>query len=391
MKELLRQTVIFALIALVPSHAYEALAHTSNAANAGNHSSNLEALKSFEQSSSSEQAKPLPAAARWRGLIGEYGPDNGILYILEKDERLSALFKGAEVEPLEEVSKNVFKFPGQGTRAGQRLVFTREAKGRATKVEIEGAVFTRRKVGPEGGANQLRVNPLRPVSELMKEALAAQPPKESGDFRGPDLVELTKLDPTIKLEIRYATTNNLFGTVFYSEPRAFMQRPAAEAVVRVNRKLRQMGYGLLVHDSYRPWYVTKVFWDATPDDKKLFVADPSKGSRHNRGCAVDLTLYDLKTGKPVEMVSTYDETTDRAAPDYPGGTSLQRWHRNFLRTAMESEGFTVYEAEWWHYDYKDWQKYPIGNLPFDQIGINRKLSLNKKPLPRAHIASARDA
>jgi len=72
------------------------------------------------------------------------------------------------------------------------------------------------------------------------------------------------------------------------------------------------------------------------------------------------------------MVSTYDETTGRAYADYPGGTSLQRWYRNLLRTAMESEGFTVYEAEWWHFDYKDWQKYPIGNLPFDQIGINRK-------------------
>jgi serine beta-lactamase-like protein LACTB len=129
-----------------------------------------------------------------------------------------------------------------------------------------------------------------------------------------------------------------------------------------------MGYGLLVHDAYRPWYVTKVFWDATPDDKKKFVADPAKGSRHNRGCAVDLTLYDLKTGKPVEMVSTYDETTDRAYPDYPGGTSLQRWHRDLLRAAMEAEGFTVFEAEWWHFDYKDWQKYRIGNVPFDRIG-----------------------
>ncbi len=227
----------------------------------------------------------------------------------------------------------------------------------------------RRQVGPEDGATQLHVNPLRPVTELMREALAAEPPNEVGEFRAPDFIELTKLDPKIKLEIRYATTNNLFGTVFYSEARAFMQRPAAEAIVRVTRKLRQMGFGLLVHDAYRPWYVTKVFWDATPDDKKLFVADPSKGSRHNRGCAVDLTLYDLKTGKPVEMVSTYDETTDRAHPDYPGGTSLQRWHRKLLRTAMESEGFTVYEAEWWHFDYKDWQKYRIGNVRFDRIGI----------------------
>jgi D-alanyl-D-alanine dipeptidase len=212
---------------------------------------------------------------------------------------------------------------------------------------------------------------LRPVPDLIKEALAAQPPSETGDFLPTDLVELKKLDPTIKLDIRYATTNNLFDTVFYSEPRAFMQRAPAEALVRINRKLKALGYGLLVHDGYRPWYVTKVFWDATPDDKKLFVADPSKGSRHNRGAAVDLTLYDLKTGKPLEMVSTYDETTDRANPNYPGGTSLQRWHRNLLRSAMEADGFTVFEAEWWHFDYKDWQKYRIGNQRFDQIGTNK--------------------
>jgi D-alanyl-D-alanine dipeptidase len=201
----------------------------------------------------------------------------------------------------------------------------------------------------------------------MKEARAAQPPPEDGEFRRTDLVELTKLDPTIKLEIRYATTNNFLGTVFYSQPRAFMQRPAAESLIRANTKLKGLGYGLLIHDAYRPWYVTKVFWDATPDDKKVFVADPSKGSRHNRGCAVDLTLYDLKTGKPIEMVSTYDETTARAYPDYPGGTSLQRWHRALLRAAMEAEGFTVYEAEWWHFDYQDWRKYLIGNLTFEQI------------------------
>src|SRR5262249_44929073 len=160
-----------------------------------------------------------------------------------------------------------------------------------------------------------------------KEALSTQPPKEAGEFRKPDLVELTRLDPTIKLEIRYASTNNFLGSVLYAEPRAFLQRPAAEALLRVHKKLKAQGYGLLIHDAYRPWYVTRVFWDATPEDKKVFVADPSKGSRHNRGAAVDLTLYYLKTGEPVEMVGTYDETTDRSYPDYPGGTSLERWHR----------------------------------------------------------------
>jgi D-alanyl-D-alanine dipeptidase len=343
---------------------------TSNAAGHGDHFANLPSPRPSTQSSEPRQAKPLSAPARWRGLIGEFGPDGDILYILEKDGRLCALFKRVELAPLEEVSKNIFKFPEHGPREGQRLVFKRHANGQATQVEVENVAFKRRQVGPEEGAMQLRVKPLRPIPQLLKEARAAQPPKESGDFRAPDLVELRRLDPTIKLDVRYATTNNLFGTVFYSEARAFMQRPAAEALVRVNRNLRQMGYGLLIHDAYRPWYVTRVFWDATPAEKKLFVADPSKGSRHNRGAAVDLTLYDLKAGKPVEMVSTYDETTDRAYPDYPGGTSLQRWHRNLLRAAMEAEGFTVYEAEWWHFDYKDWQKYPIMNVPFDKVIIS---------------------
>lgn len=324
----------------------------------------LAKVSSYPDSQESLDPKPLPAPARWRGLIGEYGTDDNVLIILEKDGRLATQFKRAQTEILVEVSKNVFRLASQNE--SRQVVFTRDAHGRATQVVIDATTFKRRQIEPESG-NQLRINPVRSVSELMKEALAAQPPKETGDFRDADLVELTKLDPTIRLEIRYATTNNFLGTKFYSQPRAFMQRPAAEAVARANQKLKAYGYGLLIHDAYRPWYVTKVFWDATPDDKKVFVADPAKGSRHNRGCAVDLTLYDLKTKRPVEMVSTYDETTARAYPDYPGGTSQQRWHRKLLRAVMEAEGFTVYSAEWWHFDYKDWQKYRIGNVRFEEI------------------------
>ena len=312
--------------------------------------------------------KPAPAPEKLRGLIGEYGADYDTLYIFERGGKLWTLIEQFEFDPLEQVSDDVFNFPKRGFYDGEQLVFKRDKSGRATEVIAANVAFKRRQVGPEDGAAQLRIVPVRAVSELLKEALPATPPKETGDFRPTDLVELTALDPSIKLDVRYAGTNNFLGSVFYSQARAFMQRPAAEAVARVNQKLHKQGYGLLVHDAYRPWYVTKVFWDATPDDKKLFVADPSQGSRHNRGAAVDLTLYDLKTGKPVEMVSTYDETTDRAYPDYPGGTSLQRWHRKLLRDAMESEGFTVYEAEWWHFDYKDWKKYRIGNVRFEEIG-----------------------
>ena len=198
-------------------------------------------------------------------------------------------------------------------------------------------------------------------------AAAQEMPKEKGDFLEPDLVELVKLDSTIKLDIRYATSNNFLGRPVYKEGRAFLQRPAAEALTRANRRLREKGYGLLVFDGYRPWSVTKMFWDSTPQDKKRFVADPSQGSRHNRGCAVDLTLYDPRSGREVEMPSGYDEMTGRAYPNYSGGTEEQRRRRETLREAMESEGFTVYEFEWWHFDYKDWKRYPILDIGFDQI------------------------
>ena len=169
------------------------------------------------------------------------------------------------------------------------------------------------------------------------------------------------------LDIRYATTNNFLSTPFYSSARAFLQRPAAEALVRVHKKLSEQDYGLLIHDGYRPWSVTKLFWDLTPADKKQFVADPSKGSRHNRGCAVDLTLYDLKTGREVSMPGEFDEMSERSHISYAGGAPEQRRLRDTLRAAMEAEGFAVYEPEWWHYDYKDWKQYPILNLSFSEI------------------------
>jgi D-alanyl-D-alanine dipeptidase len=198
-------------------------------------------------------------------------------------------------------------------------------------------------------------------------AFSQGPPKETGPFRDTDLVELVKLDPTIKLDIRYATKNNFLGKPVYKQARAFLQRPAAEALMRVNQKLRGQGFGLVVFDGYRPWTVTKAFWDATPEDRKIFVADPAKGSRHNRGCAVDLSMFELATGKTVQMPSEYDEMTERSHINYECGSPEAKHFRTILKSAMESEGFVVYEPEWWHYDYKDWKEYPIGNVLFGQI------------------------
>jgi D-alanyl-D-alanine dipeptidase len=269
--------------------------------------------------------------------------------------------------PLAERNDSVFDAPRSTAMVSGEVRFHRDTSRRATSVQLGDMVMQRRNIEPPPGATQLRITPLRPVDELRREALLARPPAETGAFKPTDLVEIKTLDSTIKLEIRYATTNNFLGTPLYEQARAFLQRPAAEALVRANRTLRPLGVGLLVHDAYRPWYVTKVFWDATPDSLRWLVANPAEGSRHNRGAAVDLTLYDLNTRQPVEMPSTYDESSDRATANYPGGTALQRWYRALLKRAMEHEGFAVNPREWWHFDYKDWKSYPIGNVAFDKL------------------------
>lgn len=222
---------------------------------------------------------------------------------------------------------------------------------------------------PQAPPAFFHLEPIRPISELLPAALAATPPVEQGTFRPAELVELTTLDPTLKLDIRYATTRNFLSTVLYSQPRAFMQRPAAEALVRVQHALAKQGLGLLIHDAYRPWYVTRIFWDATAPENHNFVADPALGSHHNRGCAVDLTLYDLRSGAVITMPSLYDEMSVRAYPAFDGGPAEPRRFRDLLRKHMEAEGFTVDEFEWWHFDYRDWQSYAIQNIRFEDIGV----------------------
>ena len=210
------------------------------------------------------------------------------------------------------------------------------------------------------------------ITAIASLSLTAQspssPPKGKGPFRENNLVELISLDSTIRLDIRYATKNNFTGKAVYSEGRAFLQRPAAEALVLAHNWLKTRGFGILIYDAYRPWSVTKIFWDLTPSDKKVFVADPAQGSVHNRGCAVDIGLYDLKTGDEVEMPGAYDEMSERSFTSYTGGTQVQRSHRDLLRKAMEQDGnFFIYPEEWWHFNYKDFARYDIQDIPFSAI------------------------
>ncbi len=206
---------------------------------------------------------------------------------------------------------------------------------------------------------------------LISNAFAQNAPPKEVNKSEAHLVELITLDNTIKLDIRYATDNNFVGRTVYPEARAFLQKPAAEALLRVHKKLRKQGLGLLIFDGYRPWAITKLFWEVTPEEKRKFVANPEKGSKHNRGCAVDLSIYDLKTGLPIEMPSGFDEFTERASPNYTGGTKAERSNRDLLRKLMEDEGFTVNANEWWHFDYKNWEDYAIYDISFTEAAGNR--------------------
>jgi len=183
------------------------------------------------------------------------------------------------------------------------------------------------------------------------------------------LLEINRIEPGIKLDIRYATRNNFTGRVLYSTARALLLPEPALALARAHGKLKPMGYGLLIYDAYRPWSVTRALWNSAsaPDRANGYVANPAEGSKHNRGCAVDVGLYALDTGKEVEMPSAFDDFSVRAHADWAGGSSQARRNRDRLRQAMEAEGFRVLPNEWWHFNYRDCDQQPLLDIPFENV------------------------
>lgn len=307
----------------------------------------------FDRGDWKEPPLPTPDIAE---LLGDYVNGNRHILIFERN--------GSAYASLTPDTYTILFATGAGRwavgvqkRGRQRKVLMTAIKRGLRTVTLDNLVFTRR------GVEEDRPTPVstEALAQFRAAALQASPPTESGK-RPADLVSLTQIDPTIQRDIRYATSNNFVGLPVYRRPVAMMQRPAAEALARVNEVLRRDGYGLVVFDAYRPWYVTKIFWDAASSKTRAFLADPAEGSRHNRGCAVDLSLYKIATGQEVEMPGAYDETSPRSYPTYIGGTTHQRWLREKLRTAMAAGDFGVDGTEWWHFNYADWAAYPIGNM-----------------------------
>ena len=298
-------------------------------------------------------AQPLDAAEM--AAVGQYGQRAAPLTVFERAGVLRLDGLGRQDAKLTPLGRGRYAIAGGG-----ELVLEPAA------VRLDGKRLPRHDFGAEVEAG-IRAAVRADPAALRARALAAKPPVETGERRSADLIDLTTLDPTIRLDIRYAGSDNFMGLPLYERPAAYLQRPAALALARAAQALKAQGYGLLIRDAYRPWFVTWMFWEATPPESRVFVADPAQGSRHNRGCAVDLTLYDLKTGKPVAMPSRYDEMSGRSYADFIGGTTKQRSMRSMLREAMLAEGFEVYPEEWWHFDYKDWRRYGIGTRTFTEL------------------------
>ncbi len=181
------------------------------------------------------------------------------------------------------------------------------------------------------------------------------------------LTDLAKTEVGFQFDIRYARTDNFIKKAVYHRAEAFLLEHVAEDLMRVHSALKAHGFGILIYDGYRPWAVTKFFWDHSNEHDRQFLADPAKGSSHNRGCAVDLSMYDLKTGKPVVMPSDFDEMNEKSYVAYEGGDATARKWRDLLQNTMKENGFTGIKNEWWHFNHQSHHEWPVMNFTFEEI------------------------
>lgn len=190
--------------------------------------------------------------------------------------------------------------------------------------------------------------------------------RESAD-KNPDMefVDLEKIMPGLILDIRYATENNFTGEVIYSQAKAYLRKPVAEALKKVRQDLLNEGIDFKIFDAYRPYQATVKFYEVYRDT--LFVAAPWKGSVHNRGCAVDLTLIDKASGKELPMPTPFDDFSKKASHEYDSLPQNLLENRRILREAMEGRGFEIYSHEWWHYNFGNYEDFPITDLSFEEL------------------------
>ncbi len=313
--------------------------------------------------------EPLPTLLQNADLlpfVGVYHNDVHSLFVLERDGQLFTLVDWIRYFPLTPDAGSSFIFPDEGLFGGESASFERDAAGKVVAVSLANMTFTR----APNPAYPIAAFPLpmsQPLDRLLQESRGTPLPPHVPATRATELVDIAIVDPLLNLDIRYAGSDNILGQPIYEEPRALLQKPASDALFRVQARVRRDGYGLIIYDAYQPWHLSRLLWTAAPDTLKHFFSDPAVGGPQNRACAVGLNLYDLNSGIPLAMPTEVGALTPEASASYPVTDNQLRWNRDFLRTVMEAEGFAVQPYSWWMFEHTGCAGYPILNDSFSTI------------------------
>ncbi|MEG0832102.1 MAG: M15 family metallopeptidase [Acidaminococcaceae bacterium] len=320
--------------------------------------------------------KPQATQVDEQYLLGLYAGNGEQLLVREQAGHLEILYRylpedqaytKSNVFPLVKERYDVYRLRETGpmTNAESTVKFERDKDGYGISCNVGGNRYTRKFFGEEKGEpNRLKLE--QTWEQIRGAAAKIAFPVQTATHRA-ELVNLATIVSNLKYDLRYAGANNLFGAPLYVEKKVYLDKTAATALQRVQKKLASYGYGLVVWEAYRPWQISALAYEALPAKNKYMLPKPEEGYSHNTGMSIDVGLYELATGKQLAMISGFDEPSPRQYSSFNGGTSLQRWQRDFLQQQMLSEGFTISEMEWWHFDYDSANKYQLLNKPLAEL------------------------
>ena len=320
-------------------------------------------------------AKPVPKDVSY--LLGMYygnasafllREEKGVLQIVYHTDREDRDFSMGNVFPLKKVRFDSYTLNEEGPllSAEAPVHFERDAEGNGIVCKIGGKRFARN-FFPGEGNNVFRIETNGDYTTLKDAAAKAVPPAGLLKGQAGRLVRIRSVVSNVKFDLRYAGANNIFGVPLYEAAEAYAEAETADALKKAADKLALHGYGILVWEGYRPWYVSKLASDLLPKDKKGMLPIPDKGEDRNTGRTVDVSLYELSSGEAVNMISDFDEVSVRQFPAFTGGTERQRSLRDLLVSVMKECGFTQGREEWWHFSLGDTAGWQHLNIPYGQI------------------------
>lgn len=280
--------------------------------------------------------------------------NNGEVELVYRFGQNDYTFAGSNVYPLykEHFDSYTINESGPLNHLDAAVRIERSREGYGVSCSVGGNRYSRRFFAGENG-RPFRFATASDWQALKTAADAAVMPAQLGAGQQAQLVDLAQAVSGLKFDLSYAQTDNCFGQALTDDQRAFLDADAAQALAQAQQYLKPYGYGILVWEAYRPWSVSKLAYDALPADKKSMLPAPEAGFSHNTGRSIDVSLFLLANGENAGMISGFDEPSVRQYASFAGGTTLERYRRDLLRSAMQMAGFTASETEWWHFDYGD--------------------------------------